>query len=218
MLLEHPFHSSNTSCSSCLFSAIFAKSSAYTIFLRRSTNPTAILPCISTHFSTSCLNANIPSVVPFPFLNPCFSSPNSCSTLFLILPSRVLSSSFMMWLRNAMPLYFPGPAHLPSTLPSTILGQLALFATRLLLYLSSYMYSLQTDQHTLLYRLDRVHRICVCRHWKLKLIECYCFCILPTQMQKFPLRMKDRNHSGDSITPLSVHITPKTVSMLATFD
>ena len=134
--LNAPFHSSNSSCSSCLFSAILAKSSAYTIFLRRSTNPIANLPCISNHFSTSCLNANIPSVVPFPFLNPCCSSPNSCSTLFLILPSRVLSSSFMMWLRNAMPLYYPGLGHLPS---STTLGQLALFTTRLVRYLSSYM-------------------------------------------------------------------------------
>ncbi|KAI0231223.1 BTB/POZ domain-containing protein KCTD3, partial [Lamellibrachia satsuma] len=31
-----------------------------------------------------------------------------------------------------------------------------------------------------------------------------------TDMQKFPLRMKDRDHSGDRITALSVYLTPKT--------
>ena len=51
--LNTPFYSSNTSCSSYLLSAIMAKSSAYTIFLRRSTNPTTILPCTSNLFSTS---------------------------------------------------------------------------------------------------------------------------------------------------------------------
>ena len=36
MLLEHPFHCSNTSCSSCFLSAIMARSFAYIPFLRTS--------------------------------------------------------------------------------------------------------------------------------------------------------------------------------------
>uniref|UniRef100_A0A8C4PZC1 Uncharacterized protein n=1 Tax=Eptatretus burgeri TaxID=7764 RepID=A0A8C4PZC1_EPTBU len=60
----------------------------------RSTNPNAISPCTSNLFSTSCLSTNIPSVIPLLFLSPSCSFPISISTLFLILPSRILSNTF----------------------------------------------------------------------------------------------------------------------------
>ena len=68
----------------------------------KSTNPRAILPCTSGIFSTICLRTYIPSAVPLPFLDPCCSSPKSCSTLLLILASKTLSSSFSTWLSSVM--------------------------------------------------------------------------------------------------------------------
>uniref|UniRef100_A0A8C4PWB5 Uncharacterized protein n=1 Tax=Eptatretus burgeri TaxID=7764 RepID=A0A8C4PWB5_EPTBU len=47
----------------------------------RSTNPDAISPYTSNLFSTKCLSVNISSVIPLPFINLCFSSSISSSTL-----------------------------------------------------------------------------------------------------------------------------------------
>ena len=54
----------------------------------------AILPCASSPFSTIFHRTYIPSAVPLPFLNPCYSSPKSHSTVLLILVSKSLSNSF----------------------------------------------------------------------------------------------------------------------------
>ena len=79
----------------------------------RSTNPGAILPCISSLFFTICLRTYIPSAVPLPFLNLCCSSPNSPSTLLLTLASKTLFNSFSTWLSSVMPLYFPASCPTP---------------------------------------------------------------------------------------------------------
>ena len=100
----------------------------------RSTNPNAILPCISNLSSSVCLNTNIPSVVLLPFLKSCCSSPNSCSTF----ESSHPWSSLAAWWCHLEVLCLGislGLAHLPS---SSILG---LSASPLVLYLASYMYS-----------------------------------------------------------------------------
>ena len=68
----------------------------------KSTNPRAILSCTSSLFPTICLRGYIPSAVPLPFLNPCYSSPKSPSTLHLIFASKTLSSSFSTWLSSVM--------------------------------------------------------------------------------------------------------------------
>ena len=78
-----------------------------------STNSGAIPPCISSLFFTICLRTYIPSALPLPFLNPCCSSPNSPSTLLLILASKTLSNSFSTWLSSVMPLYFPASCPSP---------------------------------------------------------------------------------------------------------
>ena len=70
-------------------------------------HPTAISSCPSSFLSTSCLGANIPSIVPLPFLNLCCSSSISHSTSSLSLPSRILTSKFNVWFSKAMPLRFP---------------------------------------------------------------------------------------------------------------
>ena len=65
----------------------------------------AISFCPSSFFSTRCLGTNIPSVVPLPCLNSSCSSTISPFTTALILPSRIRSSNFNIWLGNVMPLY-----------------------------------------------------------------------------------------------------------------
>ena len=54
----------------------------------------AILPCASSPFSTIFHRTYIPSAVPLPFVNPCYSSPKSHSTVLLIIVSKSLSNSF----------------------------------------------------------------------------------------------------------------------------
>lgn len=103
----HPRHTKPSTCLIHLIVAVIISLETVSYALSRSTNSTAIY--ISNLFSTSCLIANIPSVVPLPFLNPCCFSPNSCFTLFRILPSNIISNSFTRWLRSLMSLHSVGP-------------------------------------------------------------------------------------------------------------
>ena len=74
----------------------------------KSTNPRAMLSCTSSLFSAISIVTYIPSAVRLLFLNICYSSPKSHSTLPRILASKTLSNSFSTWLSSVMPLYFHG--------------------------------------------------------------------------------------------------------------
>ena len=71
-------------------------------------NLIAISSCHYRFFSPCYHRANIPSVVPFLCLNSSCSSSISPYTTALILPSRILSSNFNIWLSNVMLIYLPG--------------------------------------------------------------------------------------------------------------
>ena len=72
----------------------------------------AISFCPSNFFSITYLWTNIPSVVPLPCLNSSCSSTISPYTIAFILPSRIRSSNFNIWLSNVMPQLFSRVMHI----------------------------------------------------------------------------------------------------------
>ena len=59
-------------------------------------NLIATSSCPSMFFSTSCLRANIPSVVPLPWLNSCCSSPTSLPLLLLFCYPELFQATYSL--------------------------------------------------------------------------------------------------------------------------